>query len=140
MRLIVSTHNNTASRLSGKHQEMYNEEIDYVVVHDMDDGEYAIMQDHIPVVSVLEEGYIKLVKDKQELYIEVVYGVLEYHDNVVTVLAQEAHAGRSPESAKEHLLAYRKERLEKNRKDVASFTKMEKDLSKNIKKSKAGRL
>ena len=29
---------------------------------------------------------------------------------------------------------------EKNRKDEASFTKMEKDLSKNIKKSKAGRL
>ena len=51
MRLIVSTHNNTASRLSGKHQEMYNEEIDYVVVHDMDDGEYAIMQDHIPVAA-----------------------------------------------------------------------------------------
>ena len=140
MRLIVSTHNNTASRLSGKHQEMYNEEIDYVVVHDMDDGEYAIMQDHIPVVSVLEEGYIKLVKDKQELYIEVVYGVLEYHDNVVTVLAQEAHAGRSPESAKEHLLAYRKERLEKNRQESSDFTQKEKELRENLKKAQAGHL
>ena len=130
MRIVVSTHQGN----------LYNEEVDYVVVHSDSDGEYAVMQDHVPVISVMDSGYIKLVKGNDEFYVVVVSGIFEYHDNFATILVQEAHIGRSAESAKTHLESIRKERLEKNRKDEASFTKMEKDLSKNIKKSKAGRL
>ena len=46
MRIIVSTHQGN----------LYNEEVDYVVVHSATYGEYAIMSDHIPVISVMEEG------------------------------------------------------------------------------------
>ena len=46
MEIVVSTHNGN----------LYNEEVDYVVVHSTSDGEYAVMADHVPVVSVMDEG------------------------------------------------------------------------------------
>ena len=130
MKIVVSTHQGV----------LYNEEIDYVVVHDQDDGEYAIMENHIPVVSVMEEGYLKLVKGSDELYVLVISGILEFHDNFCTVTVQEAQAGRTPESTREHLAAIRKERLEKNRKESTDFTEKEKELREHIKKANAGNL
>lgn len=130
MKIVVSTHQGV----------LYNEEIDYVVVHDQDDGEYAIMENHIPVVSVMEEGYLKLVKGSFELFVIIISGILEFHDNFCTVTVQEAQAGRTLESTKEHLAAVRKERLEKNRKETTDFAEKEQELRENIKKSKAGSL
>ena len=130
MRIVVSTHQGV----------LYNEEIDYVVVHDQDDGEYAIMENHIPVVSVMEEGFLKLVKGQDELYVLVVSGILEFHDNFCTVTVQEAQAGRTPESTREHLAAIRKERLERNRKESTDFTEKEQELREHIKKANAGNL
>ena len=130
MKIVISTHQGV----------LYNEEIDYVVVHDQDDGEYTIMHNHIPVVSVMEEGYLKLVKEDNELYILVVSGILEFHDNYCTVTVQEAQAGRTLESTKVHLAEVRKERLERNRKESTDFTEKEKELRKHIKEAKAGRL
>ena len=130
MKIVVSTHQGV----------LYNEEIDYVVVHDQDDGEYAIMENHIPVVSVMEEGFLKLVKGSDELYVLIVSGILEFHDNFCTVTVQEAQAGRTPESTREHLAAIRKERLERNRKESTDFTEKEKELREHIKKARAGEL
>ena len=130
MKIVVSSHQGN----------LYNEEVDYVVVHSDSDGEFAIMQNHIPVVSVIDEGYVKLVKDKDEFYVVIVNGILEYHDNEVTVLVQEAHIGQDAQSAKVHLNAIRKERLETNRQDVSDFTQKEKELIDNLRKTKAGSL
>ena len=55
MNVVVSTHQGV----------LYNEEVDYVVVHSDTDGEYACLKDHVPVISVMDTGYIKLVKDKE---------------------------------------------------------------------------
>ncbi len=130
MRIVVSTHQGN----------LYNEEVDYVVVHSDSDGEYAVMKDHVPVISVMDSGYIKLVKDKEELYVVVVSGIFEYHDDFATILVQEAHIGRSAESAKTHLEEIRKERLEKNRQESSDFTQKEQELRENLKKAKAGSL
>ena len=130
MKVIVSTHQGV----------IYDEEVDYIVVHDQNDGEYAMLSNHIPVVSVLDSGHIKLVKDNESLYIALLSGIVEFHDNTATVLVQEAQAGKTLESAKEHLLDLRKERLDKNRQESSDFTKMEKELADNIKKSKTGSL
>ena len=130
MKIVISTHQGV----------LYNEEIDYVVVHDQDDGEYTIMQNHIPVVSVMEEGFLKLVQGSDELFIIIVSGILEFHDNYCTVTVQEAQAGRTYESTKVHLAEARKERLERNRQESTDFTEKEKELREHIKKAKAGRL
>lgn len=129
MKIIVSTHQGN----------LYNEEVDYVVVHN-EDGEFAILKDHIPVVAVINEGYVKLVRDKDEYFIVVISGILEYHDNEVSVLAQEAHIGRDQNSAKSHLEEIRKERLEKNRKEQVDFTQKEKELREHLRTTKAGEL
>ncbi len=130
MKIVVSTHQGV----------LYNEEIDYVVVHDQDDGEYAIMQNHIPVVSVMDEGYLKMVKGSDELFVLIISGILEFHDNFCTVTVQEAQAGRTLESTKQHLAEVRKERLEKNRMESTDFTEKEKELRKHIKRANAGNL
>ena len=130
MKIIVSTHQGN----------LYNEEVDYVVVHSTTDGEYAIMSDHVPVISVMDEGYIKFVRGKDEYYVVIVSGILEFHDNVVSVLVQEAHIGENKESARVHLEEIRKERMNLNRKEAVDFTQKERELRENIKNVGAGRL
>ena len=34
--------------------ELYNETVDYVVVQSQMNGEYAIMKDHIPIISTID--------------------------------------------------------------------------------------
>lgn len=129
MKIVVSTHQGN----------LYNEEVDYVVVRN-DEGEFAIMKDHIPVVAVINEGYIKLVRGQDEFYVVIISGIAEFHDNVISVLAQEAHIGKDKDSAKEHLNQIRTERLEKNRKEQVDFTQKEKELREHLRTTKAGHL
>ena len=129
MRFLVSTH-------QGK---LYDEELDHIIVH-MVDNEFAILKDHIPLVCVIPYGYIKMVLGNDVLYLALSNGVLEFKNNVATIIAQEAHAGKSEDSARDHLNAIRKERLELNRKDQGDFTKQESDLLDNLKKARARRL
>jgi len=130
MKVVISTHQGV----------LYNEEVEYFVVHDQSDGEYAVMKDHVPVVSVLEFGYIKLVDGKNEIYVSIVSGIVEFHDNEATILVQEAQAGSTYEAATKNLEALRKERLEKNRQETADFTHKERELREHIKNSGAGSL
>ncbi|MDY5983224.1 MAG: F0F1 ATP synthase subunit epsilon [Anaeroplasma sp.] len=130
MNVVVSTHQGV----------LYNEEVDYVVVHSDTDGEYACLKDHVPVISVMDTGYIKLVKGKDEFYVVIQSGIFEFKDNLAQVLVQEAMIGKTYESAKSHLLSIRQERLERNRKESTDFTKMEQELRENIKTTKAGSL
>jgi len=129
MKFLVSTH-------QGK---LYDEELDHIIVH-MVDNEFAILKDHIPLVCVIPYGYIKMVLGNDVLYLALSNGVLEFKNNVATIIAQEAHAGKSEDSARDHLNAIRKERLELNRKDQGDFTKQESELLDNLKKARAGRL
>lgn len=130
MKIVVSTHQGV----------LYNEEVDYIVVHSDSDGEYAVMKDHVPVVSVMDTGYVKLVREKEEFYVVIQSGIFKFNDNEAVVLVQEAIIGRTAEDAKKNLEEIRKERLEKNRKETSDFTQMEKELQENIRKSGAGSL
>lgn len=129
MKLIVSTHQGI----------LYDAEVDYVVVHNSD-GEFAILKEHVPVIAVLDEGYVKLVQNNEEHFVAITNGILEFHDNVASVLAQEAHMGKSKEEAKQQLENFRKERLNENRKEQVDFTQKEKELREHLKNSKAGQL
>ena len=127
--IVINTH-------EGK---MYDEICDYIVVK-APDGEFAIFPNHINVVTSFENGFIKMVRDKTEIFICLASVALEFHDNEVTVLAQEAQAGETKESALEHFNANRLDRLNKNRKQTTDVVVNEKEIIDNIKKSKAGNL
>lgn len=129
MKICVSTH-------QGK---LYDDEITYAVVKNAD-GEFAIMKNHMPLVCVIPNGYVKLVVERQEVYLALINGMLEFKDNIINVIAQGAHIGYSKDSALEHLQSVRNERLELNRKANVELTQKEKELIESIRMSKAGNL
>ncbi len=120
--------------------ELYNEEIDYVVVTSKMNGEYAIMNGHVPIVSTIDTGYVKMVKGETHLFTVIINGVVEHQEDVVNVIAQEAHVGLSKDSAMDHLNTVRKERLDENKRRNVDFAKAERELKQNVKKAKAGQL
>ena len=129
IKLIISTH-------QGK---LFDEICDYVLVKSKK-GEFGILPNHVPTITSLEEGFLKFVRDKKELYLCVYNSVLEFSNNVLTVLAQEAHVGETMDAAKNYLEEVRKERLEKNRQTEADLAAGERELIDNIQKAKAGNL
>lgn len=120
--------------------KLYDEVVDYVVVASQLNGQFAIMKNHTPVIASIDRGYIKMVKTEQTLVTVILNGVVEFSSNIVNVIAQEAHIGYTEQSAMEHLMSVRKERLEENKRRSVDFGKAEKDLAENIQKAKASQL
>ncbi len=112
--------------------KLFEEEAKIIIVRNVD-GEQAIMQDHTPVVIAINPGYVRLVKDDETLFVTIVGGFLEFSNNVVNVVAQEAEIGRDHENALKHLADLRKERLDENRRRNIDFTKAERELKEQIK-------
>lgn len=129
IKLIVSTH-------QGK---LFDEICDYVLVKSKT-GEFGVLPNHVPVITSFEYGFIKFVYNKEELFLCLQSALLEFNNNVFTVLAQEAHVGRDMQSAAQYLEEIRKERLEKNRQIETDLATSEHELIQNIKKVKAGNL
>lgn len=130
MKIVISTHKGV----------LYNDEIEYFVIKN-DEGEFAILKDHTPVISVISSGYVKINRSGDvEYYYVLVNALLEFSNNNATILAQEAINGETLEKAKAELERVRKERVEQIKRSNLDYTKLEQDLRKNIKRSKAGRL
>ncbi len=117
----------------------YSDEIEYVVVKNVE-GELAILNNHIPIILHVLDGYLKFVADKSETFLVVEQAVVEFKDNLLTVLALEAQIGQTLEKAKDAFNKMKKEKLELTKKENIDFSKQEKELKENIMKSKAGQL
>lgn len=129
MNIVVSTHQG----------QLLSDEVDYVVCN-ADNGEFAIMKNHIPTIAVIKDGYIKLVLNKQNVFVAINNGVLEFSNNKVNVIAQIAAVGNDLAGVKANLQKIIKETLESNRQNSVDFTEKERDLVRNIRDSKAGSL
>lgn len=116
----------------------FQETIDYFVVESKTTGDFAVLNDHVPVIAALDDAMIKMHHKNQVLYIVVINGHLEFHNNQATVIAQEANVGADKEKALENLLDVREERIKENQERQRDFLKAENELKKNIKASKAG--
>ena len=120
--------------------ELHNAEIDYAVITSQQNGEYAIMKNHIPIISTIDTGYVKMVTGEEKLYAVIINGVVEHQDNIINVIAQEAEVGLSEDESMAHLNKIREERLAENKRRNVDFATAERDLKKNVKKAKAGSL
>ncbi|MCK5761894.1 MAG: ATP synthase F1 subunit epsilon [Candidatus Izimaplasma sp.] len=120
--------------------ELYNEDVDYVVVTSEMNGEFAIMKDHIPIISSIDTGYIKMVTGETEMFTVVINGIVEHQNNIVNVIAQEAQIGMNKSDAMKELNSIRKRRIEENKRRSVDFFQAEQELKKNIKKAKAGNI
>ena len=130
MKIVISTHKGV----------LYNDEIEYFVIKN-EEGEFAIFKDHTPVISVISSGYVKVCREANvEFYYVLINALLEFSNNNATILAQEAINGETLEAARKELERVRKERIEQIKQSNTDYTKLEQDLRKNIRASKAGRL
>lgn len=118
---------------------IYDEYVDYITISSKNNGDFAIMHDHAPVISTIDVGYLKMVKDNNHIFTVIINAVLEQRENIINVIAQEAHVGLNKDSALEHLNEVRKERLEENRRRTMDFLKAERELKKSIKDAKASK-
>lgn len=119
--------------------EVYSNEVDFFLVRSSL-GEFAILKDHIPVVSTVDKGYVKVRKDGVEQFVAMVGGIVEQSNNLITVIAQEAVIADTYEHAQELLDEMHRKAVEENKRITREFTVSEIDLKKNIKKAKAGEL
>ncbi len=119
---------------------LYNEEVDSVIVSSSNNGDYEILPNHISIISTIDTGYIKLVQNNWTYFVVVINGVVEQHDNEITVIAHDAYIGESKEIAMENLNKIRRDRIEENKKRNIELAKAEKELQKQIKLSGAGQL
>ncbi len=120
--------------------ELYNEEVSSVIISSSNNGDYEILKDHVPIVSTIDTGYIKLVQGKMVFYVVVINGVVENIKNKITVVSQDAFIGRSKESAFKNLTDIRAARTEENKKRNVELEKAERELRRQIKMTGAGQV
>ena len=129
MKIIVSTHQGV----------VLNEETEYILVHNSD-GEFGILTNHIPVVTIIDNGFIKTTNKNATKYVSLCGAIFEFHNNEAVILAQEATYADSLEKAKEHLISNRNKRIQANKQESVDFTKTENELRNHMKTAKAGKL
>ena len=129
IQLLISTHQGV----------LYNEVVDYVVVSSKK-GEFAIMKDHVNLITTLEEGFIKLVRGDEKVFVAINDGALMFSNNKLSLICAEASIAKTKERSYELLLEARHERLEQNKKINTELEITERKLKENIKGMKAGNL
>lgn len=119
--------------------EIYSSDIDMILIRSSA-GEYVILENHIPIVSTLDEGHVKLRVEGKETFVAVRGGVVEQSYNIVTVIAQEAAVADSLEEATSKLEELHLSMVEENKRKARDFVISEKELHKGVKKARAGEL
>ncbi|MFW5888843.1 MAG: ATP synthase F1 subunit epsilon [Bacillota bacterium] len=120
--------------------ELYKETVNSIIVSSSNNGDYEILANHLPIVSTVDTGYIKLVHDKLVYFVVVINGIVENHNNKIRVIAQDAYIGESKEKAMTNLKQIRKDRIKENRERNIELAKATKELQKQIKQTGAGNL
>lgn len=91
---------------------VYSDDVAILVAPGVD-GEIGILPNHAPLLTVLQPGEIRVVKDGNESFIVVSGGFLEVIGNKVTILADTAeHAEEIDEERAQAALERAKERIE----------------------------
>lgn len=120
--------------------ELYKETVSSIIVSSSNNGDYEILPNHVPIVSTIDTGYIKLCKEQLIYFVVIINGIVENHNNQIRVIAQDAYIGNSKDEAMENLQAIRKERIKENKERNIELAKAEQELQKQIKQTGAGSL
>lgn len=110
---------------------------DFVLVHGPT-GEFALLENHIPIISTIAEGFIKFRHEGVETFVAIAGGVLNQKDNDVIVIAQSAAIADSQDMAFVELEKINQKLLEINRQMEKEFVFSESELKRSIKASKSG--
>jgi len=115
------------------HGVSYSDETDFILIKG-NDGELAILKNHIPIVLHIEEGFLELRLKKNKQYVYLKQALIEFKNNQLEVSSFEAQIGKSQEEARSLISKVIKEREDIAKKDNIDYFKLEKDLFEQIKK------
>ncbi len=118
--------------------ELINKNVESIVVSG-DTGQIGILMNRLPLLMKITKGFIKISSSEIE-YIAILSGVIDFKDNVATVIAHNAEIADNVDAAFKKI----EENLEKiqklNRQKNIDFVGAEKELMKNIKEIGAAHL
>jgi len=114
-------------------------EIDYIVTCG-ENGQFAILKNHTPVVVPVKTGWIKTVTSGEESFYIVTGAIVEFKEDNLNIIVQEIAKGNSLEKAKEAYLEFKKTQKSENTRKLMDFTELEKELAKNLKEIKAAHI
>jgi F-type H+-transporting ATPase subunit epsilon len=90
---------------------IYSDDVDVLVAPGIE-GELGILPEHAPLLTVLQPGEIRVVKDGQDQTMVVSGGFLEVLGNTVTILADTAeHVGEIDEERAQEAVRRAEERI-----------------------------
>ncbi|MCH7492193.1 F0F1 ATP synthase subunit epsilon [Patescibacteria group bacterium] len=112
---------------------VYSDTVDEVILPTLS-GEIGILPNHIPLVSVIKPGEIRIKKGSEESSLAVSGGFIEVQPNKVIVLADTAERAEEIDEARAEEARQRAEKLSKEkgvdaREFAAISAKIEKELS-----------
>ncbi len=91
---------------------VYSEDVDVLVAPGID-GQLGILPNHAPLMTVLQPGELRVVKDGEDTYMAVSGGFLEVMANTVTILADTAeHAEEIDVERAERAVQRARDRIE----------------------------
>lgn len=102
-------------------------------------GDYAVLENHIPMVSAIKAGFVKIVAGKEHFFF-VESAIIEFRNNIANIMAQTAIEGSSIENVVEAYNDYHARIAAENKKQKMDYTILERDLQKSVKEAKAGHL
>ena len=117
----------------------YEDQFDMAIIHSAN-GEYAILDNHLPIIDHIQEGYIELRQNDSTQFLYVLDATFEFNQHQLHVVATDAQLGKSIESAKQTLDDTKLQRLQVAKAENIDFSKLEKDLFDYVKKAKSGNL
>ena len=118
--------------------ELLNKDVESIVISG-DTGQLGVLQNRLPLLTKITKGFVK-VNDKNVAYVGIVNGVVDFKDNVATVIAQHAAIGETEEAAHQAIEDNLNSIIKANKQKNVDFVEAEKELIKNIKDMKAAHI
>lgn len=118
--------------------ELLNKDVESIVISG-DTGQLGVLQNRLPLLTKITKGFVK-VNDTNVIYVGIVNGVVDFKDNVATVIAQHAAIGETEEAAHQAIEDNLNSIIKANKQKNVDFVEAEKELIKNIKDMKAAHI
>ena len=103
-------------------------------------GSFGILENHVPIVSIIIDGYIHIKLEDTDEFVSLLDAAIEFKDNNASIIAEELEYGKSEEEAISNLENKIKKRRDENRERNVELALAENELKKQIKKIGANKI
>jgi F-type H+-transporting ATPase subunit epsilon len=121
------------------HGVTYEDQFDMAILKSSD-GEYAILDNHLPIIDHIHIGFIELRSSEQRQFIYLIDATMNFHEHRLEIVSSDAQIGKTVEQAKSILEETKAARLQLAKAENIDFSKLEKDLFDFIQQAKSGRI